>query len=169
MAFTRINGRCADGQSTSHIVASCVCLCFSFQSLSQDDDGGYLQQCSLPQTARHGQALCHLSRHISQRYHRPDSACIVVPHRGSSQSECGFPLSMWCSVPFCLTPHHKTSRPPPARSCSWVSSSMSTSPSASSRVSTRVPSTMSTSPCASSCISEEPDATVLCTEAEEAR
>ena len=54
---------------------------------------------------------------------RPDSACIVLPHRGSTQSECGLLLSMWCCVPFCPTPNHKTSRPPRARSCSWVWSS----------------------------------------------
>ena len=154
-----------------------VWLRFSSQLLSQDDNGGYFPQCLLPQAARHGQALRHLSGHNSQRYlpgraaedgqerrvaatdRRPDSACIALPHRGSTQSECGFPFSMWCSVPFCLTLHHKTSRP------SWVSSSMSTSPSASSRVSTTVLSTMSTSPCASSWVSEESDVTVLCTEA----
>ena len=56
-------------------------------------------------------------------------------------------FSSRCSAPFLsVTHHHKTSRPPPARSCSWVYS------------------TMSTSPCASSWVSEEPDATVLCTE-----
>ena len=36
-------------------------------SLLQDDGGDHIPPCQLPQAVRHGQALCYLSRHISQR------------------------------------------------------------------------------------------------------
>ena len=52
-----------------------VCLCFLAQSLSQDDGGEHLPQCPLPQAVRHGQALCHLSRHISRRCPPRASSC----------------------------------------------------------------------------------------------
>ena len=72
VAFTRINGRTTTVTEMTATAAATlslrVCLCFSSQPLPQDDDGGYLPRCLLPQAARHGQALCHLSRHISERY-----------------------------------------------------------------------------------------------------
>ena len=49
---------------------------------SQDDHGGYFPQCPLPQAARHGQALCRLSRHIQDRL---DGR--VYPRNGLSQEK----------------------------------------------------------------------------------
>ena len=59
MAFPRTNCRTTTATvltATATVMLSLrVCLCFSSQPLSQDDDGGCLPQCLLPPAARHGQ------------------------------------------------------------------------------------------------------------------
>ena len=70
-----------------------VCVSASSQSLPQDDDGRYLPQCLLPQAARHGQALGHLSRHTSQSHHlRTGSTAVFVRgmacHRRNAKHQC---------------------------------------------------------------------------------
>ena len=81
-----------DGSST----ALRVCVCFSSQSLSQDDHTRYLLL--LPHAARQGQALCHLSRHDLSRHvsrsHPPRTGtrtsktdAYQQPHAGLNQGQ----------------------------------------------------------------------------------
>ena len=52
-----------------------VCLCFSSPPLSQDDDGGYLPQCVLPQAARHRASFVSpvKTRSVKTHFTRPPS------------------------------------------------------------------------------------------------
>ena len=100
---------CTGGHSSNYIVASCS---------PQDDDGGYLPQkqfgtepcvtCQDTPTLPGRAAGDRQERRVPATDRRPDSDCIVLPHLGSTQSECGVPLSMWCCVPFSPMPYHKT-------------------------------------------------------------
>ena len=149
MAFPRINNHTTTGTgltATAAITLSLrVCLRFSSQTSSKTTRAGTFHIVCLPKqldtgkpcvtcqdtsryvTLRGRAAEDRQERRVPATDRRHDSACIVLHHRGSTQSECRFLLSMWCSVPLCLTLHHKTSRPPLARSrrC-WVSTSTST-------------------------------------------
>ena len=53
---------------------------------------------------RRGAAKDRQERRVPAADRRPDSACVVLPHWSSTQSECEFLLSMWCCVPFCPMP-----------------------------------------------------------------
>ena len=120
---------CGDSHCRSHIVASCVSLCFSSQPLSQDDGGGCLPQCLRPQAVRHGQALCllvktHLAKFPSQGEQlrtgkrdvcqqpiaglTPLALCCPIGAESALRVNVDFPLSMWCCVPFCPMPYHKS-------------------------------------------------------------
>ena len=86
MAFTRIN---CDTTTVTHWrplqQPHCrfVCVRCSSQSSSQDGNGRYFPQCLILHAALHGQALCHLSRHISQS-HPPRRGSTAVLVRGMS-------------------------------------------------------------------------------------
>ena len=84
-------------------------------------------------------------RRVPATDRRPDSACIVLPHRGSTQRECAFLLSLWCSV---ASVSHPITRPADHRRQGHAHGSLPQC-----LLPTRVPSTMSTSPCASSWVS----------------
>ena len=135
---------CTDSHCNSHIVA----LCFSSQPLSQDDGGGYLQQCL--RGGRH-QGDAENEGPEPKDAHEEGKPCLICqdtifqdtsheatlprsksdvnqqPITGLSQGQRGPLRSREQCACFCLTPHYETSRQPPARSCSWVSPSMSTS------------------------------------------
>ena len=64
---------CTDSHCRSHIVAPCVCLCFSSQPLSQDDGGGYLPQC-----LRGGWHQGRCRRVLGRRRWLPQARCFLV-------------------------------------------------------------------------------------------
>ena len=132
MAFPRINGRTTIVTVLTATTAAtlslrvCVCLRISSQPLHKTTAAGTFQNVYVPKQFGTGTpcVICQDTPHnatfpgqaaedreerrVPTTDRRPDSACTVLPHRGSSQSECGLPLSMWCCVPFCHTPCHKS-------------------------------------------------------------
>ena len=87
MAFPRIN---CDTTTVTVLAASAatilslrVCVCFSFQPSPEDGHGRYLPQCLLPQAARHGQPLCHLSRQDTSH-----EATLPEQARGQARVTC---------------------------------------------------------------------------------
>ena len=124
MAFPRTNCRTTTATvltATAGATLSLrVCLYFSSQPLSQDDDGGCLRQCLLPKAARHGQALCHLSRHGLSRHtsqsHPPRTGSTAVFVRGKALHKKKRTSSvhgvLWERLKMtqvdCFTPYHKS-------------------------------------------------------------
>ena len=154
MAFTRINGRTTTMSAQTATAAATlslrVRLCFSSQHLITRRPRRVPSTMSTSPSSSTLTRLVSSVKTFSQRYppedrperrvpatdRKSDSACIVLHHLGSTQSECGFTTSVWCFVPFRLTPHHKTYKTQPANSrrC-WVSTTTNTWPQASSRTS----------------------------------
>ena len=120
---------CTDSHCRSHIVASCVFVPLvptattrrrrrvpSTMSTSPSSSRRASVVSSCQDTSRKvtlpGRAAedsCgQLRATCTSTHRRPDSACVVLRHRGSTQSKCGLSLSMRCCVPFCPMPYHKS-------------------------------------------------------------
>ena len=121
MSFPRIN---CNATTVTELAASAattlslpVCVCaFPSQPSSHGGHGGYRPQCLLPKQLGTGEPCdsCQDSltkppsqdkhedrqeRRVPATHRRPDFACSVLPHRGTSRSECGLLSSFWCCVP----------------------------------------------------------------------
>ena len=119
---------CAD-HCSSHIVASCVLVLLvstlitrrprrvpSTMSSSPSSSARASLVFTCQDTHIHkvtfpGQAAADTQeRRVPATDRRLDSACIVLRHRGSTQSGSGLSLSMWCCALFCPMPCHKVHR-----------------------------------------------------------
>ena len=156
------HNHCTDSHCSSHIVASCVFMLLVPTTITRRRRWRVPSAMSTTsQAVRQGQALCQDTPHnvslpvqaaedrqerrVPATERRPDSVCIVLPIGAAPRVNVDFRSR--CGAPF-FSVSHSITRPADHRRQGHAHGSLPQS-----LLPTRVPSTMSTSPCASSWVS----------------